>query len=131
MVRVHEYCKCICSHSSICSCLPIGLRNDVLDRNSPSACIQIRHHILQETNPSNQDELHQLVVDNHRDHIFPVNHHKCGYLCIYSAYMIYTRVVFPNNQAKLFFFFIIVAFAIKYFMLAQYSSGTDIMAKRN
>lgn len=45
--------------------------------------------------------------------------------------MIYTRVVFPNHQAKLFFFFIIVAFAIKYFMLAQYSSGTDIMAKRN
>jgi len=45
--------------------------------------------------------------------------------------MIYTRVVFPNHQAKLFFFFIIAAFAIKSFMLAQYSSGTDIMAKRN
>ena len=45
--------------------------------------------------------------------------------------MIYTRNVFPTHQAKLFFFFVIMAFAIKYFMLAQYSSGTDIMAKRN
>lgn len=47
------------------------------------------------------------------------------------AYLIYTRKVFPNQQAKLFFFFIILSFAIKYFMLAQYSSGTDVMAKRN
>ena len=36
-----------------------------------------------------------------------------------------------TQQAKLLFFFIILAFAIKYFMLAQYSTGTDTMAKRN
>lgn len=45
--------------------------------------------------------------------------------------MIYTRNVYPQYQAKIFFLFVIIFFAIKYFLLAQYSSGTDIMEKRN
>ena len=45
--------------------------------------------------------------------------------------MVYTRDTFPENQAKNFFLFIIILLAVKYFMLAQYTSGTDIMAKRN
>lgn len=45
--------------------------------------------------------------------------------------MIYTRDTYKDNQSKMFFLVIIVMFALKYFMLAQYSSGTDIMAKRN
>lgn len=45
--------------------------------------------------------------------------------------MVYTRNVFDQHQAKIFFLFIIIFFAIKYFLLAQYNSGLDIMAKRN
>ena len=47
------------------------------------------------------------------------------------GYLIYTRNTYPNDQAKMFFHIIIIMFAVKYFMLAQYSSGTDTMAKRN
>lgn len=43
----------------------------------------------------------------------------------------YTRSAFVENQAKLFFLFVIIMLGVKYFMLAQYTSGVDIMAKRN
>lgn len=45
--------------------------------------------------------------------------------------MIYTREVFKDDEAKLFFLFIIICFGVKFFILAQYSSLTDVMAKRN
>lgn len=45
--------------------------------------------------------------------------------------MIFTRDIFQGNQSKMFLWFVIIMFALKYFMLAQYTSGTDIMAKRN
>jgi len=45
--------------------------------------------------------------------------------------VIYTRNVFPEYQAKIFFLFIVIFFAIKYFLLAQYNTGLDIMVKRN
>ena len=45
--------------------------------------------------------------------------------------MIYTREVFKENQARLFFLFIILFFACKYYLLSQYSEADNMMAKRN
>ena len=45
--------------------------------------------------------------------------------------MTYTRNVFPQYQAKIFFLFITIFFAIKYFLLAQYTTSDNVMSKRN
>ena len=67
------------------------------------------------------------MANNNVDNIIRINNIKCGYTYINTGYLIYTRKVFVNHQAKLFFMLVIVSFAIKYFMLAQYSSGTNMM----
>jgi len=45
--------------------------------------------------------------------------------------MIYTRAVFTESKAKYFFLFIILFFALKYYLLSQYSQNDNQMAKRN
>ena len=131
MDGLHEHCDSLCSNSSVCPCSPPDIHNDVPDRNSPSPRLKIRCHLLQETHPSHKNKLNQLVAHHHGNHLLPLHHHQCRYSFLYSGYLIYTRKVFTTHQAKLFFMLVIVSFAIKYFMLAQYNSGTDIMAKRN
>lgn len=39
--------------------------------------------------------------------------------------------MFSKNQSKIFFLLIIIMFTVKYFMMAQYTSGTKAMAKRS
>lgn len=45
--------------------------------------------------------------------------------------MIYTRRVFQENQAKLFFILLIVFIFFKYYLMLQYHSEDDKMGKRN
>ena len=112
MVRLYEYCDCICSYCSFCTCSATYVHHDVPYWYSSSPCFKIRCDILQKKNFANKDKLNKLVVNNYVNHFLYFYHHQCRYIFIYSGYLIYTRKVFTTHQAKLFFMFVIILMII-------------------
>ena len=128
---LYEHHKRVRSDGAVRSSPALRLRDDVPDRTGPPPRLQIRCDLPQEAHSARQEQLHRLVATHLGDRFLHLHHHQHRYPSLYPAYMTYTRNVFPQYQAKIFFLFITIFFAIKYFLLAQYTTSDNVMSKRN